>query len=413
MMGSVNKVVIVAGCESYRTSDFLSAAALLRLETIVATDAPPPIEDTGGHLEIELDDPERAAVQIVDAHPGAAAVIAVDDGGVQTAAIAAKALELPHNRPEAVAATKDKLLMRRLLDAAGVAQPRFAEASRGEVPDAAIRSGFPAVVKPVGLSASRGVIRVDTVAEARRAESRIRDILHAAGRDPEEKLLVEEYVPGAEIAIEGLLADGDLQVLAVIDKPDPLEGPFFEETLFVTPSRHAVDVQDAAVALAHDAARALGLEMGPIHAEIRIAPEGAVQVIEIAARSIGGLCGRSLGFGLLDESLEVMVLRNALGLSGGDATASRPASGVLMLPIPASGTLTDVENISQVEKIAGVDEVAMTVVNGREVQALPEGDRYLGFVMASGATPEDVESTLREAMATLTVTIDGEAIPIR
>jgi hypothetical protein len=412
-MVAVKQAVIVAGCESYRTADFLAAASLLRLDTIVATDAPAPIEDALGHLEIDLDDPQRAAARIATAFPDAAAVVAVDDGGVQTAALAAAALRLPHNQPEAVAATRHKLQMRRLLDAADVAQPRFAEANAGEVPDVAVRLGLPVVVKPIGLSASRGVIRVDTVADARRTESRIRDILVAADRDPDEALLVEEYVPGAELAIEGLLVDGDLEVLAVIDKPDPLEGPFFEETLFVTPSRLPAHVQDAAIAAAADAARVIAPHVGPVHAEIRIPPEGPVQLIEIAARSIGGLCGRSLGFGLLDESLEVMVLRNALGVSGGDPTASRPASGVLMLPIPASGTLTDVENVPQVEEIAGIEEVTMTVVTGREVQALPEGDRYLGFVMASGATPDAVEGTLRQALATLTVTIDGEVIPIR
>jgi hypothetical protein len=406
----VKKVVIVSGCESYRTGDFLAAASLLRLDAVVATDAPAPIDGTSGHLEIDLGDPALAAARIVAAVPDAAAVVAVDDEGVYAAALAAEALSLPHNPSEAVTATRDKLVMRRLLASAGIAQPGFAEAGPGDVPEVSAEIGFPVVVKPVGLSASRGVLRVDALIDAQRAELRVRNILAAAHRDPAEPLLVERYVPGVEIAIEGLLVDGVVQILAVIDKPDPLEGPFFAETMFVTPSRHAAEVQDEAVALIGDAARALGLRVGPIHAEVRIPPDGPAQLIEIAARSIGGLCGRSLSFGLLAESLEVVLLKSALGTSTSDTPLGRPASGVLMLPIPASGTFTGIENTAAAKAITGIDDVTITVTKGRPVQALPEGNRYLGFVFASGATPEAVEIALRRAAATLIVTIDGEEI---
>jgi hypothetical protein len=406
----VKKVVIVSGCESYRTGDFLAAASLLRLDAVVATDARAPIDGTSGHLEIDLGDPALAAARIADAVPDAAAVVAVDDEGVSAAALAAEALQLPHNPPEAVTATRDKLAMRRLLASGGIAQPRFAEAGPDDVPQVAAGIGFPVVIKPVGLSASRGVFRVDTATDAEQAELRIRTILAAAQRDPGEPLLVEEYVPGVEVAIEGLLVDGDVQILAVIDKPDPLDGPFFAETMFVTPSRHPADIQDEAVALIADAARALGLRVGPIHAEVRIPPDGPAQLIEIAARSIGGLCGRSLSFGLLAEPLEVVVLKNALGISRSNTPLGRPASGVLMLPIPASGTFTGIENTAAAKAITGIDDVTITVAKGRPLQALPEGNRYLGFVFASGATPDAVEGALRRAAATLIVTMDGEEI---
>jgi hypothetical protein len=239
---------------------------------------------------------------------------------------------------------------------------------------------------------------------------RIRDILAVAGLDPDQTLLVEEYVPGAEIAVEGLVVDRDLEILAVIDKPDPLEGPFFEETMFVTPSRHPAHVQDAAIALVREATRSLELQSGPIHAEVRIPDDGPLKLIELAARSIGGLCGRSLSFGLLRETLEVKILRNALGNYRSDRPRHLSAGGALMLPIPATGELTGVENVEQAREIAGIDEVAITVAKGRQVQALPEGDRYLGFIIASGPTPEEVEHALREASATIVVTIDGEHV---
>ena len=403
-------VVIVAGCQSYRIADFVAAATLLRLETLIATDAAAPIDGTEGHIEIDLGDPVGAAEKIAAAAPNADAIVAVDDEGVEAAALAAETLDLVHNAPEAVAATRDKLAMRRLLAAAGVPQPDFAAADPGEVPEAAARLGYPVVAKPTGLSASRGVIRIDGAVDAARAETRIRAILAAAERDPAEPLLVERYVPGDEVVVEGLFIHGELQVLAVIDKPDPLEGPFFEETMFVTPSRLPNQIQREAVSLVADAAAAIGLTTGPVHAEVRIPPDGPAQLIEIAARSIGGLCGRSLSFGLLGESLEVVILRSALGIDSSDTAPAQPATGVLMLPIPASGTLTGVENLEAVEAIDGITGVTITIPKGRAVLALPEGDRYLGFVFAEGLTADAVEASLRAAAATLVVTIDGEEL---
>ncbi len=407
--GAVKRAVIVASCESYRTGDFLTAASALRVETLVATDAPAPIEGSRQVL-VDLDRPAEAAAVIAGASPGADAVLAIDDQGVMTATMASEQLGLAHNPPGAAAATRDKLVMRRTLAGAGIAQPAFRAAGRGEVPDAATDLGYPVVVKPVGLAASRGVIRVNGAVDAAPAEARIRAILETAGRDPAEALLVEEYVPGDEIAVEGLLVAGAFETLAVIDKPDPLVGPFFEETLFTTPSRHPAAAQDEAVRLATEAAAALGLRHGPVHAEVRMPPGREARLVEIAARPIGGLCGRALTFGLLGETLEVMILRSALGVPPPDASPARPASGALMLPIPATGTLTDVEGIEEAKTIDGVDDVAVTIALGRPVVALPEGDRYLGFVFASGATADDVERTLREAANVLTVAIDGEYI---
>jgi biotin carboxylase len=300
--------------------------------------------------------------------------------------------------------------MRRLLASGGVSQPEFAAAAVGELGTVAAGIGYPVVVKPIGLTASRGVIRLDGAGHADRVEQRIRRILEHAGRDPGEPLLVEGYVTGRELAVEGVLDDGELEVLAVIDKPGSLEGPYFEETLFVTPSRLSRHSQDRAIDAVQQAAKALGLSAGPVHAEVRLTPDHQIRVLEVAARSIGGLCGRSLTFGLVGESLEVVVLRAALGDSIGHPEPGRPSTGVLMLPIPASGVLTGVDGIDAVRDLPGIDDIEITIPIGRRVQALPEGDRYLGFVFASGMTPDDVEAVLREATAVLTVTVDGEAI---
>jgi len=408
MMVPMKRVVIVASGQSYRTGDFVSAAELLQVEAIVASDVAPPIP--GGQLQIDLADPSAASAVIGTLEPSPDAVVAIDDQGVAVAARTAQDLGLAHNPLDAIAATRDKLLMRRLLAASNVPQPRFAPVVPGAGPAVAAELGFPVVIKPVGLAASRGVIRADDAAAARRAEARIRDMLGRAELDADQALLAEEYLPGAELVVEGLLIAGRLEVLAVIDKPDLMKGPFFEETLLVTPSRHPVAVQGAAVALVEAGTRALGLVMGPVHAEVRVDPDGSVRLLEVAARSIGGLCGRALSFGLVGESLEVIVLRSALGMPTLDTAPTRPAAGVLMMPIPATGVLTAVEGVEEVEAIEGIDAVTLTVPPGRRVTALPEGDRYLGFVFAGGADADGVEETLRTAGSSLTVVVDGEGM---
>jgi len=355
-------------------------------------------------LAIDFTRPEWSAARIAGLSDRPDAVIAGDDRGVIIAAMASHLVGVAANPVSAVTLTRDKAHMRGLLQSAGVQQPRFALAGVDEVPACAVTIGYPCVVKPRSLSASVGVIRIDSDTEARYAEGRIRRIIGASGGDPEATLLVESFVPGVEVAVEGLVAGGELGVLAILDKPDPLDGPFFEESLFITPSRHAVAVQEAIVDVVARAVEALGLISGPIHAEVRHGEEGAV-LIEIAARSIGGLCGRALTFGLLGESLESLIIRSAIGSGAITIEVSASATGVMMVPIPRSGVLERIDGVDATLAIAGVTAVEQTIANGKPVIPLPEGDRYLGFVFAEGATAADVEAALRAAEESLTVVI--------
>jgi biotin carboxylase len=266
--------------------------------------------------------------------------------------------------------------------------------------------GLPCVVKPLGLSGSRGVIRADDAEQARLTAERVRGILAAAQEPPGAPLLLESYLPGAEVAVEGLLRGGRLEVLAVFDKPDPLEGPYFEETIYVTPSRLPPERLRRVAELVAAAASALGLREGPVHAEIRLDGDRA-WVLELAARSIGGLCSRALRFGA-GISLEEVILRHALALPLGAHKRERTASGVMMLPIAEAGTLREVGGVAAARAVPGVQDVHITIPRGRPVVPLPEGDRYLGFVFARGETPEQVESALRRAHAALEVRVDRE-----
>src|SRR4051812_40814297 len=358
-------------------------------------------------ITLSLRQPLRAADQI-ERLAGRApldAVVAVDDGGTRAAAVASERLGLRGNPPEAVERTRDKAAMRAALAAAGVPQPEHRVVQRADdVAAAAAALGPPVVVKPLTLSMSRGVIRADTPEEAAAAALRVRSILADAGEDPAGRLLVERFVPGAEVAVEGLLREGDFEPLAVFDKPDPLDGPFFEETIYVTPPRLPPDVLATIEREAARAAAALGLSEGAVHAELRV-DGNRVTVLELAARSIGGLCSRSLRFGL-GVSLEELILRHALGMPLDGMRREDHAAGVMMLPIPRAGTLRRVGGLEQARAVEGVGGVEITVANGRPVRPLPEGDRYLGFLFAKGDTPAQVEAALRAAHARLDVEIE-------
>jgi len=387
------RVLLLVPPVTYRATDFVSAANRLELDVVIGSDGALPL---GGNPVVHVDPADiEGSVRRLLATVGAVdAVVAVDADMLPLAASLGAALRLAGNTPEAVAAANDKAIQRRLWLAAGIAQPQFQILPA----DATARSiDFPCIVKPVSLSASRGVMRADDEAGLSAAVSEVRAILAEAG-GAGEPILVEEYVPGRELSIDGLLTDGALTVTAIFDKPDTPDGPTFEETLLVTPSRLPAPTLASATALAEQAARALGLTHGPIHAELRIDQRsGAARpvMLELAARSIGGLCSRSLRF-LGGTSLEMLILLNALG---GVVDLGRPvgASGVLMLPVERGGVLQSVEGQAEARAVAGITGLSITIPLGQAVRPLPWGDRYLGFIFAEGGDAAEVEFALHHA----------------
>ena len=335
----------------------------------------------------------------------------MDDDTVILAATAAQALGLASNPIPAVLAARDKYRQRVVLAEHGVPVPEFALHRIEEDPEAVARqAAYPCVLKPLRLSASRGVIRADDPAGFVAAFRRLKAILGqpdvAACGEPARQFLVERFVPGPEVALEGLLVGGRLHVLAVFDKPDPLNGPFFEETIYITPSRLPGEAQTLIEECAARSARALSLVEGPVHAELRY-HSGGPWLIELAARPIGGRCSAALRFER-GMSLEELILRHALGMEIPSFEREREASGVMMIPIPRAGVLRDVQGLVEARAVPGIEEIAITAHPGEELVPLPEGSRYLGFVFARGASPEQVEAALREAQRRVAFIIDSD-----
>lgn len=402
------RVLVILPNDSYRAADFAAAAEHLGVDLAIASEERPPLRPDDRFVQIDCADPQRSADALAElaARTPVDAIVAADDAGVEIAALASAALGLPANPPHAAAATVNKLEARRLLAAAEVPQPAFAILETGDDPNAVLGEfGTPAVMKPTNLSAGRGVIRIDDPADAVAITSRIRAIIEVAGRDSSAPLLVERYVDGPEISVEGILWDNELEILAIFDKPIPMTGPSFEESIFVTPSRLPAEIQTDVERVTAAAVRGLGLSEGPIHAELRI-EDGRPVVIEVAGRTIGGLCGRALRFGLLGAPLETLVLRHAVGMRKESMRREHSASGVLMVPIPRTGVLRSVTGVEEVTRMQGVTSVEMTAPIGSHVAPPPDGDRYLGFVFARAADPETVEQTLRATMEKIVVEVE-------
>ena len=412
----VPRVLLVAATTGYQTRAFADAARRLGFDLALATDRCHVLEDPWGDhaIPVRFEDP-YGSCDIVAAAGPFDGIVAVGDRPTLLAALVGEALAIPHNSRAAVAACRDKYLARQRFRAAGLPVPEFFRVAVNANPVVtAARAPFPCVLKPLGLSASRGVIRANDAAEFVAAFERIRALLESADiaalREEQNRYIqVESFIEGREFSLEGLVTGGELQTLAIFDKPDPLDGPFFEETIYVTPSRETAEVQQTIIDAAKNGVRALGLAHGPIHAEVRVNRQGA-WLLEVAARPIGGLCARALRFdgGI---SLEELILRHAVGEDVAGATLCGPASGVMMIPIPKSGIYAGVAGVERASAVPDIEEVIITAKEGQKLLPLPEGASYLGFIFARGEGPERVEQALREAYACLHFEI-ATALPV-
>lgn len=404
------RLLLLLPTTTYRTTAFIEAARRIGVELTVASEQPSTLEDANpaGLLTLDFQNPERAADQAREfarEHP-IAAVVGVDDDTAVIAAQIASRLGLKSNPVPALVAARDKHRQRELLAAAGVPVPKFALYRLDADPrTVAEHVAYPCVLKPLRLSASRGVIRADGPTGFVAAQERLRAIVG----NGHESFLVEEFVPGYEVALEGLLVSRRLHVLALFDKPDPLDGPFFEETIYVTPSRVPEGLQRAIVQCADRAARALGLADGPVHAELRYNERGP-WLIELAARPIGGRCSAVLRFGEAGsgkrETLESVILRHALSMPIPSLTREKQAAGVMMIPIPGAGTLREVRGIAEAKAVPLIEDVQITAHPGEQLIPFPEGSRYPGFIFARGESPAAVEEALRAAHRQLTFVLE-------
>lgn len=417
-------VLLFASKLGYQTRSFDAAARRLGVRLVFVTDRCHELSNPWGDdaLAVRFDAPEHAAGRALQEFRKRYfdGVIALGDRPTVAAAYTARGLGLSTNHPVAVEACHNKLRMREVFRDAGLPTPWFRAIPLSPEPEPALLGvRYPCVIKPLSLSASQGVMRADKRDDFLAAISRLKHLferpeLRSQREADLTQALVEEYVGGTEVAVEGLLIEGSFKLLAIFDKPDPLEGPFFEETIYVTPSRLSAPQHDAIRRAAEDAARAIGLSHGPVHAEFRINEHG-VWPIEIAPRPIGGLCARSLEFTSPGHphliSLEELILRHAIGEDISGWQRENLASGVMMIPVPASGVLESVHGVEGARHVRCITEIEITARIRDTILTWPEGSSYLGFIFAKAETGRDVENALRSAHAKLRFNIK-EILPV-
>jgi ATP-grasp domain/L-amino acid ligase C-terminal domain 2/ATP-grasp N-terminal domain len=419
------RVLLFTAKLGYQTRSFDEAAKKLAVDLVFVTDRCHQLDDPWGDraIPVHFESPEAAAAAVVQSVRGQPVdgILALGDRPAVPAAYVARGLGILHNHPASVEACRSKLRMREIFREAGLRVPWFRAIQLNPPPEPSLLGiTYPCVAKPLSLSASQGVIRANSREEFTAAAARIRRLLESpeirATREPNlDQILVEGYIPGREVAVEGLLTDGQLRILAIFDKPDPLEGPYFEETIYIAPSRLSATQQKEIERCATDAVRAIGLSQGPVHAEFRINDEG-VWPLEVAPRPIGGLCARALRFAPdaatpdanLNSNatqqtigLEELLLRHALNLPGADWPREQVASGVMMIPVPKSGILEKIQGDAAARNVPGITALEITARLHDYIAAWPEGSSYLGFLFATGSTAEEVENSIRTAHANL------------
>lgn len=385
------RVLLIAATTGYQTRIFSEAARAMGYDLALATDRCHVMEDPWGDnaVAVRFEDPSEG-IESLAARGPFDGIAAVGDRPAYVAALAAERLGLRFSPPSAVLAATDKFLAREKFRGAGLLTPEY---RLGDRP-----ARYPCVLKPLGLSGSRGVIRANDAQEFAEALARVKAIA------AEPSVLVEDFIPGHEYALEGIVTGGRLQALALFDKPDVLDGPFFEETIYVT-----VPEQGAITETTQRAVAALGLTHGAVHAEMRVNDAG-VWMLEVAARPIGGLCSRVLRF-LGGCSLEELILRHAVGEDVSGACLEPGAHAVMMIPIPRAGIYTGVSGLDDARAVDGIEDIVVTAKQGQAMLPLPEGASYLGFIFARAETPERAVRALRDAHARLTFDF-AERLPV-
>jgi biotin carboxylase len=404
------RILLFAAKLGYQTRSFEEAAKKLGVELVYVTDRCHQLDDPWNDraIAVKFESPEAAAHIVIqqfrESHVDG--ILALGDRPVVAAAHAARGLGIAHNHPLSLEACRSKLRMREVFRDAGLRTPWFRKIPLHPAPEPALLGiTYPCVLKPLSLSASQGVIRANNREESLAAVTRIRNLfgsaeLQGARELNLDHLIIEGYIPGDEVAVEGLLTGGELRILAIFDKPDALVGPYFEETIYVTPSRHSSAVQHEIERVMRGAIAAIGLTHGPVHAEFRINEDG-IWPLEIAPRPIGGLCARALRFGFEKDGeligLEELLLRHAAEFSGIDLPRETRASGVMMIPVPRSGQYEGVSGLESARNADGITDVTITAREHDPVTAWPEGSSYLGFIFARADNPGEVENALRAA----------------
>lgn len=392
-------LLLIAPANSYRIAPYLKAALNLGLKVLVASNSKYSlVPEIALGVTVDFNNQSEAQSLILKAIKDLRiqCVLATDDSCVSLSSHIAQHLGLAHNQPSATKLTSRKDLARKATQIAGRNTPEFNIINLHQASQFSRSINYPVVIKPLNLSASKGVIRANDPEQFIAACLTINTILSRSNVTGFERdnVLVETYLEGPEFAIDGILIDGDFHLLAIFDKPEPLTGPYFEETYYLTPSQLTQSHQAALIEEVARSCDAYNLKQGPIHAEARITKNG-IFLIELAARTIGGQCGQLIEFSL-QQKLEEVIIRGLCGEPPNLPPKPTPA-GVLMIPVETAGILKRVEGLTAAMQVEFIQDIEIHIQEGYELLPLPEGSSYLGFIFAQAPTQGQAFNALKKA----------------
>lgn len=406
----MKNILLLVPTETYRAEAFITGAAALGVSLTIASERRQAMAASMGRrtLVVSMQNPEVGLKQIEQAADNMQfdAIISVDDGGLATAALASKKLGLKYISTNSAQMSNNKIAMRKRLEQTEISKPWFLvhkPTNKISITTGAIPS-FPIIVKPASLSGSIGVMRIDAPEDVESALALCESIQMDHGCGGDTQTLIEQYISGVECAVEAMVFNDQLKILAIFDKPRPLEGPYFAETIYVAPSERDREIQNKLQSTLEEARKALEIKTGPIHAEFRITSDREVYLIELAARSIGGMCSNAIPLSG-GRSLEELIIAEALGMEIPEFAIENQASGVFMMPVPAKGVLRSISGVEEAKSTRWITNVTLSMMINSEVSPIPYDARYVGFIFAKAPTSRAVVEALEEAFKKIEIEI--------
>ena len=385
----MKKLLLVIPENSYKSNDFVFAAEKLGIDFMIITDSEQVSSKFSDTVIINKFDAELNKNNIKKLKD-VTHVLPVDHSALKFSGYLVDLLEVKGNKLESINLSMNKYESRKIFNSLLDIKANNEIIKNIDDINIFINKNGTSVLKPNYGTASKSVLKINNVEKNKeQIEKLMQDCF-------DQDLVIEEYIDGKEYALEGTIINSELKKIVIFDKPVEYKHPYFEESIYITPSELSSEAEKRVVSIVDKACKKIGLEDGPVHVEFKI-NENQIFIIEINPRMIGGLCSRCLSFGLFKVSLEEIILHAFMNNELKNIELLNNYVGVLMIPTPKSGKFISI-NKKELENIQNISNVEITVPEGSDLLEPPYGDKYLGFAFSQGIDKKTVNESLLTAM---------------
>ena len=385
----MKKLLLVIPENSYKSNDFVVAAEKLGIDFLIITDSEQVSSKFSDTVIINKFDAELNKNNLKKLKD-VTHVLPVDHSALKFSGYLVDLLEVKGNKLESINLSMNKYESRKIFNSLLDIKVNNEIIKNIDDVNTFINKNGTSVLKPIYGTASKSVLKINNVEKNKeQIEKLMQDCF-------DQDLVIEEYIDGKEYALEGTIINSELKKIVIFDKPVEYKHPYFEESIYITPSELSSEAEKRVVSIVDKACKKIGLEDGPVHVEFKI-NENQIFIIEINPRMIGGLCSRCLSFGLFKVSLEEIILHAFMNNELKNIELLNNYVGVLMIPTPKSGKFISI-NKEELEKIPNISNVEITVPEGSDLLEPPYGDKYLGFAFSQGIDKKTVNESLLTAM---------------